>query len=80
MDLLRELSLLMEQDLGDLSNKPPEYRRRSAQIATLLQQITDQVGEDLMGQYWALEGDRYCDDAMTCFLYGLRLGIELLRL
>ena len=42
MDILRELSLLMEQDLGDLRDKPPEYRRRSDQLAALIQEITDE--------------------------------------
>ena len=54
MDILRELSLLMEQDLGDLRDKPPEYRRRSDQLAALIQELTDKVGEELMGKYWAM--------------------------
>ena len=80
MDILRELSLLMEQDLGDLRDKPPEYRRRSDQLAALIQEIADKVGEELMGKYWAMEADQFCDEALTCFLWGLRLGVELLRL
>lgn len=80
MDILAELSDLLYQDISDLRDKSPQYRELTRVENSLLAKIEAQAGEDLKTKLLDVQGERAALDYLSCFLHGLRLGVQLLGL
>lgn len=79
MDILAKLSELLFQDSIEYDGKIPEYVELIKLEGHILGEITEKSGEDLVEKLMDVQNKIMHCNQMSCFLYGLRLGVELLH-
>ena len=80
MELFYAIINFLEDTLQDLQKTAPDYREARALESRLLGLLTEAAGADLVEKLTDAQSDRAETDKLYSFLYGLRLGMELLRL
>lgn len=80
MDILYQISYLLSQAMDDRQKTDPEYRSLHHLEDTILGKIEALAGKDLVDKLTDAQEERMESDRLVSFLYGLRLGVELLRL